>query len=264
MPDSRRSPGLRKNEQLALAQLLLAEAQLLRRLVTIGSRTTQYWRLVSVVSDTSPTTFSCTSGMCVGAWSIVTSHSSPAARRLPNASLNVASALRCTAFLSVSTCACTTPSTSSCTSGRNAPVERHSHSSPASWRWLARSTNARRARSLSAEFSCTMIDLTTSTTCTATLGMYVPGPLNIHSSPATRFTSSSAMSRIARSRSAQSAETTCSGTMPAADSFSPGYSGNGSCAKRISSSPWRSSASPEGPNTTPTALRITGSDTVAK
>jgi hypothetical protein len=117
---------------------------------------------------------------------------------------------------------------------------------------------------LSAEFSAMMIDLTTSTTCTATFGMYVPGPLNIHSSPATRFTSSSTMSRIARSRSAQSADTTCSGTMPADDSFSPGYSGNGSCANRISSSPWRSSASPDGPNTTPAALRIAGSETVAK
>lgn len=40
--------------------------------LTTGSQMMQYWRDVSVVIDTSPITFSYTSGMCVGADAIVT------------------------------------------------------------------------------------------------------------------------------------------------------------------------------------------------
>ena len=95
-----------------------------------------------------------------------------------------------------------------------------------------------------------MIDLTTSTTCTSTRGMYVPGPLNtvastvvsarararrrrrrrsrhaLHSSPATRFALPSLKSRIARRRSAQSAATTCSG-LPTRVVGAPGGGGGG-------------------------------------
>mmetsp|Transcript_3798 Transcript_3798/g.12277 ORF Transcript_3798/g.12277 Transcript_3798/m.12277 type:complete len:314 (-) Transcript_3798:418-1359(-) len=230
----------------------------------IGFTITQNCRVDMETTSTLPsTTVSCTSGMWVDASLMVTSHSWPASRCLPKTSVNEQLARRRNALRSVRMVARMTPSTSSFTVGRYAPTFRSSHSSPASRATPSAVTNCRRARSFSAVLSCTTMARTTSTTVTSTRGMYVPGPKNIHSSPADRLMGAgvasavaspsaasfflplpplddleddarcntcsrdsggdvSRKSRTARSCSAQSAPTTCSGATPCDDNSSPG------------------------------------------
>mmetsp|Transcript_37335 Transcript_37335/g.91512 ORF Transcript_37335/g.91512 Transcript_37335/m.91512 type:complete len:254 (-) Transcript_37335:124-885(-) len=169
MPRSRRSPGCRKNVAGPRRRSFWPRRRRFDA-ASNGSSTTANWRLLSVVMRTSPTTFSYTSGVCVGACVCVTSHSSPALRCWPYASVNVRVACRCSAFFSVSTNACTVDTTSSSTLGRYAPVRDTSHCSPARRRAPLASVHALRARSFTAWFGLTITARTTSTTCTCTFG----------------------------------------------------------------------------------------------
>mmetsp|Transcript_49213 Transcript_49213/g.151952 ORF Transcript_49213/g.151952 Transcript_49213/m.151952 type:complete len:331 (-) Transcript_49213:192-1184(-) len=240
-PLRRRSPGCRKKDR-SPRRISISPNRFLPSAPT-GSITMQNCRLLSVVTLTSHSTFSYTCGMCVAVSLCVISHCSPARRALPNTSVNDLTASRCSASFSVSTLASTKPSTSSSTAGRYAPSLRTSHSSPTSRVTPARSVKRARARRRSAVLALMIWAFTVCTTSTSMRGMYVSGPSNIHSSPALRATSPSLKSRTQRSRSAEFFGTTVSFligvSLSSPTSTSPGISANGSCSKRISSSPTR-------------------------
>mmetsp|Transcript_22062 Transcript_22062/g.62031 ORF Transcript_22062/g.62031 Transcript_22062/m.62031 type:complete len:323 (+) Transcript_22062:1388-2356(+) len=238
-PPASRSPGWRKNEHSPLRTSRRPNACLPSP--PTGSVTKQYCRELRTVMGTFFTTSSYTSGMWLSDISWVTSHSSPALRRVPYTSSKVRVARRCTATRRVTGSARTVRTKASSTSRMYEPTARTSHCSPVfrAFPWL--SVVCFTARSRSASLGRMIVAGTTSTTCSSTRGRYVQGPRQRYSSPASRICPASVRcDRSTRRCSAWSAvRTVCA--VGCCSRRSPGYNGNGSpplCSeKRISSSP---------------------------